>query len=184
MTRLIAISLVLYLTGCAVGYEEAYIMDPLLERQSGALSKSAGFVVAVQGDGRYGDKVKAGSAAKTRSSMVEALSKHATRVQPIPGFVSEAQARHDARSRGTEFLIYMQILNWEERVTAWSGKPDRLEVEIRLIDVNRDKMLEAVVVKGNSKFATLGGDHVEDLLAKPFNDYAASLFGIKPAEKT
>ncbi len=105
MTRLIAISLVLCLTGCAVGYEEAYVTDPLLKRQSGALSKSAGFVVAVQGDGRYGNKVTAGSAAKARSAMVEALSKHATRVQPIAGFVSEAQARQDARSRGIEFLI-------------------------------------------------------------------------------
>lgn len=184
MTRLIAILLVLYLTGCAVGYEEANVTDLLIERQSGALSKSAGFIVAVQGDGGYGNKVKAGSAAKTRSSMVEALSKYATRVQPIPGFISEAQARQDARSRGTQFLIYMLILNWEERVTAWSGKPDRLEVEIRLIDVNRNKMLEAVIVKGNSKFLTLGGDHVEDLLAKQFYDYAASLFGIKPAQKT
>lgn len=183
MKRFAAISLMMILTGCAVGFEEAYQTNTLIERQGGALKRTATFTVAVKGDGGYGTKIKAGSGAKAQSAMVGSLQRYAKKVLAIRGSKSEAPAREEARRMGTEFLVYLMINNWEERATAWSGKPDRLEAEIRLIDLDQDSMLEAVVVKGNSKWATLGGDHVEDLLPKPFNEYVDSLFGVKKAKK-
>lgn len=163
--------------GCANTYKEAYESESLLNLRSGALSRDAAFAVAVLGDGSYGTKVKDGSGGKARDAMRDALSQYADRVAPIAAYLSEADATAEAHRQGSDYLVYLRILNWEERATEWSGKPDRLEAEIRLVDAKTMKVLESKIVKGNSKWATFGGDHVEDLLVKPFNEYAAALFG-------
>ena len=181
MSRILAICLVLVLGGCAT-YSESYQTDSLLGDRTASLSRTANIVVAVEGDGRYANIVTQGSGAKTRDAMSAAISKYASNVSSITGFVSEKEARADAQRRGADYLVYLRILNWEERQTVWSGRPDRLESEIRLVDAKSSKVLESIIIRGNSKWATLGGDHVDHLLSKPFSSYAASLFGIE-AEK-
>ena len=74
-------------------------------------------------------------------------------------------------------MIYLQILNWEEHKTEWSGKPDRVEIQIRTIDIKQGKVVDDLIVTGNSKWATFGGDNVYELLPKPFGIYADDIFG-------
>jgi len=69
-----------------------------------------------------------------------------------------------------------EILHWEDRATEWSGKPDVIEVRLTLIDVASGRPLDETVISGKSKWATFGGDHPQELLAVPFEQYAAALF--------
>ncbi len=111
--------------------------------------------------------------------MVAALAKYVDHVQPITEGLSENQAKQSAGKMKAAYMVYLQIINWEERATEWSGRPDRMEVEIRLIDVAKNKVLKSLSVKGTSyRFP-----QVENLLPEPFGDYAANLFGIRVKNK-
>lgn len=177
---IIVLAFVILLAGCAAPaapYEESYQTTPLLNTRTLAISDHAVFTVAVEGEGAYAGKPREGSGAATRTAMVVALNVHVSSVTIAPGFLSEAEAIADAQGRGVDYLVYLRILHWENRVTEWSGKPDRVEVEIRLIDARDGEVLESRLIKANSKWLTYGGDRPEDLLVKPFSSFADSLFG-------
>jgi hypothetical protein len=85
-------------------------------------------------------------------------------------------ALEKAKAGGYTYLIYPVILHWEDRATEWSGIPDKITVEISVIDVATGAVLDSARIEGKSKWATLGGDHPQDLLEKPLTDYARTLF--------
>lgn len=68
------------------------------------------------------------------------------------------------------------VVHWEDRATEWSGRPDRIEIEVRTLEVQSGEMLALGSVKGKSKWAALGGDAPEDLLAVPLGIYVDWLF--------
>lgn len=74
------------------------------------------------------------------------------------------------------YLIYPQILHWEDRATEWSGISDKVTVKINIIEANTKKTLDSATIEGTSGWATLGGDHPQDLLKKPINDFVNSLY--------
>jgi hypothetical protein len=73
-------------------------------------------------------------------------------------------------------LLYPQILQWEDRATEWSGKPDIAAVKLSVLSTDTGALLDSVIIEGKSGLATFGGDHPQDLLPKPMAEYAASLF--------
>lgn len=169
-------ALLLTATGCASS-SEPYQTTTLVENEEGALNRNASIAVAVAGAGSYIDKPYPGSGAMARAAMVAALSRHTDKVAEILSFVPDDAAGGGALGRNADFLVYLKILHWEERATEWSGKPDRIEVEIRLLNGNDGAVLASRQVTASSSWLTLGGDHPQDLLVKPFADYAAGLFG-------
>jgi hypothetical protein len=163
--------------GCASSGER-YQTTTLTENQAGAIARSASVAVTVAGDGKYIDKPYPGSGGMARSAMITALSRHADDVFEVLSFVPEQAAGAGALGQDADYIVYLMILHWEERATEWSGKPDQIEIEVRLLDGRDGTLLASRNVKANSSWVTLGGDHPQDLLVKPFDDYAAELFGV------
>lgn len=177
MRRLLRLTLVVALAGLAAACaSERYQTTTLVENKAGPLTPSTRIAVAVAGDGRYINKPYPGSGDLARAAMAAALSRHADAVFEVPGHVPEDAVGAGGLGRDAEYIVYLRILHWEERATEWSGKPDQIEVEIRLLDGRGGAALESRRVKANSSGMTLGGDHPQDLLVKPFNGYAAELF--------
>ncbi len=116
-----------------------------------------------------------------RPSKLPGLSPHALRRLPkraapaLPDRTKDG-ALEKAKAGGYTYLIYPVILYWEDRATEWSGIPDKITVEISVIDVATGAVLNSARIEGKSKWATLGGDHLQDLLEKPLTDYARTLF--------
>lgn len=174
---------VMLLSGCAA-YHESYQTDVLLERKVQRLDTADAFVVAVQSDGAYSDEVYDGSAELAGRAMVSALSRFANQVAFLGGNIDEDVAASDARKKGVDYLVYLRLLHWEERSTEWTGAPDRIEVEIRLIDARTGSVMESRIIKANSKFKTSGGDHPQDLLVKPFREFSGEIFGVHPDDSS
>jgi Domain of unknown function (DUF4823) len=84
--------------------------------------------------------------------------------------------RYNLRKSEFKYLVYPTILHWEDRATEWSALPDRVEVKIDLIETATGKLLDSVVIRGKSGVATLGGDHPQDLLPKPVDEFVSTLF--------
>ena len=74
------------------------------------------------------------------------------------------------------YFVDPVILHWEDRSTEWSGKSDRLEVQLKIVDVVSRGEIASTVISGKSKWLTFGGDHPQDLLKSPIEGYVESLY--------
>ncbi|MBQ4488863.1 MAG: DUF4823 domain-containing protein [Ruminobacter sp.] len=72
--------------------------------------------------------------------------------------------------KDVDYLIFGNINNWEDHATEWNGIPDRINIDIKLYDVASGNVLAEEHFMSSSKWATFGGDHPQDLLAKPIID--------------
>ena len=167
---IIAVSAILF--GCADAHQ-------LLRNDRGdgvLLDRNASAFISIPRDGVYGGTVYQGSGQNTAQIILAAFSKYLTRVDVAHTYGEYKESLDQAKKEGYNYLIYPAILEWEDRATEWSAIPDRVSVKITVIDVNRGRVVDSVIVKGKSGLATFGGDHPQDLLPKPIGEYASSLF--------
>ena len=75
-----------------------------------------------------------------------------------------------------DYYVIPEILHWEDRATEWSGLPDKIEVKIIVYDGGTGNEVASTLISGQSKWATFGGDHPQDLLPEPLNNYVESLY--------
>jgi hypothetical protein len=86
---------------------------------------------------------------------------------------SELIAR--AAQVGAGFAVDCQIVHWSDRVTEWSGIPDRITLDLSVYDVATGAALNRQQVRASSRWATLGGDHPQDLLPELTRRWAESV---------
>jgi len=160
-------------TACSATYEmkraDSIDAPPTLNAQGS-------IYVSVPEDGRYSTKVYAGSGNSTTLAIVAAFSTWATQVVGGVSQESDEEGLAKAKAGGHKYLIAPKILHWEDRATEWSGRLDRVEVLLKTFDVVSGSLIDSVTIRGKSKWASFGGDHPQDLLAKPLEDYAGSLY--------
>lgn len=132
--------------------------------------------ISVPNDGRYGSKIYAGSGTAVTQITAGALSKYMSRVETGSDVESQKVALGKAKAMDLKYLIEPRIFEWEDRATEWSMKSDRVSVRLTVIKVETGETIASGVINGESSIMTIGGDHPQDLLPKPIDKYAASLF--------
>ena len=141
------------------------------------LSPGASAYVALPTDGRYGEISYASSGAQTAREVGAAFAPYVSKIAIATAGEDVATATGSAAADGYDYLLYPQILHWEDRATEWSGKSDRVTVKLSVMQTDTGDVLDSGVIEGTSGLATFGGDHPQDLLAQPLREYAATLFG-------
>ena len=144
--------------------------------RSGVLRTNATALVSLPEDGRFENIVYPGSGRKTALAVSKAFAKQLRTVDVTPQAGALSQHLEQARAGRFDYLIVPTVVHWEDRATEWSGRPDRIEIEIRAVDVPSEKTLSLGSVAGKSKWATFGGDVPEDLLDLPLGMYIDWLF--------
>lgn len=81
------------------------------------------------------------------------------------------------KQQNVKFLVVPTILHWEDRNSPWSGIADKIEVKIELFDMTLDKMVNSIIFKANTEWATLTDKPPEDLLNGEFNKAIVDMFG-------
>ena len=117
-----------------------------------------------------------GSGRTTSLLLARALTAHHSRCETADVFASFDATLAEARRWGARYLFVPAILQWEDRATEWSGKPDKVEVRIDVYDAQSGNVVHSSLITGQSGLATFGGDHPQDLLPGPFDEFARSLF--------
>lgn len=163
--------LIVVSSGCTATYKQNSLVEPKLKMES-----NQPVVIQVPADGAYGSKTYKNSGRMVANAIREAIiihSKQAT-IDDDKALSSAVACRYQVNST---------ILHWEDRATEWSGKPDQISVQIDVFDVqSRDKIASAVI-EGKSKWATFGGDHPQDLLLAPLQQYFDCLYGTSDVTK-
>jgi len=168
--KYLLIPLVLLLTGCASTYKHSEL-QPVEEK----LDSKTGVLISIPKDGRYGHIKYHNSGRMTANAIRAAFSKNASRVD----LVNKCNEENCLTSIDIEkygYYVNPKILHWEERATEWSGKPDRIEIQIIIYDAITQQELANSSYTGKSKWVTFGGDHPQDLLREPTNEYIKKLY--------
>jgi hypothetical protein len=164
---------VLFVWGCAHTYEQIKVGDSTPYQK---LKADGSVYIMVPEDGKYGTYTYPGSGSTTAQVIRAAFEKHVNRVQLSPEKENPEIGFIKARNQGFTYLVRPMILRWEERALEWAGNPDRVEIKIIVMDAASEAIIDSVVIKGKSKCLTFGGDHPQDLLPEPIDEYVASLF--------
>lgn len=167
---LIVIMNVLVLVGCSSKYKTVEVT-----KNTELLIKSKPVVISGSVDGNYEGKSYSGSGEATAQAVRSAFSQYTDNAL-ILSQCSELTCvqKHHPLSEG--YYVVPQILHWEDRATEWSGIPDKIEVKVTVYSAATAKIIASTILNGSSKWATFGGDHPEDLLPEPINNYIASLY--------
>lgn len=138
--------------------------------------RHASAYIGISRDGSYGRTVYHGSGALAAQAVDVAFAPYFSRT--VVGVKSEDfdTARASARAAGHSYLLFSEILQWEDRATEWSAKPDVAAVKVSIVKVDSGEVLDSAVIQGASGLATFGGDRPEHLLPKPMAEYAAKVF--------
>ena len=173
MRLLPPVMLVLLLLGCADTHR---ITRADGSKSAVSLQRQASAYVAVPTDGRYGPTVYSGSGATVAQIVAAAFGPHLQKVTTGTKTEELDQAFASAKAGGFTYLLYPQILHWEDRATEWSAKPDLATVKLSTYTAETGQLLDSAMIDGKSGLASFGGDHPQDLLPKPMAEYAAALF--------
>jgi len=144
--------------------------------RNGVLRTNATALVALAEDGRFEKIDYPGSGRKTALAVSEAFARHLRMVDVTAQTGSFSQHLEQARTGRFDYLVVPTVVHWEDRATEWSGRPDRIEIEIRAVDVPSTNTISLGSITGKGKWATFGGDVPEDLLALPLGVYVNWLF--------
>lgn len=161
---------VVFMVGCASSYKYSNLQSP-----SNKLDGTIGVLISIPEDGRYGDRQYRNSGTMTANEIKSAFYKYASKVD----LINTCHGDDCLDSIDTEkygYYVKPEILHWEDRATEWSGKPDRITIQLVVYDAVNKKELTNSSYSGKSKWATFGGDHPQDLLSEPTNKYVGSLY--------
>ena len=169
--RTISIVLLVFLTACSSKYKTDTFTPP-----PEPLSTSGSAYVMLARDGAYGARTYPGSGHTVSRLLYDAISNHVSNADLATAVESRDDAFKSARKDGMTYVFEPVILNWEDRATAWSGRPDRITIRITVWEAATSKKLASSSERASSKWATFGGDHPQDLVPHVVNTFANRVF--------
>ncbi len=135
------------LAGCVSKYKTDSFTGP-----NEGLNPAEGFYVMLPRHATYGSKVYRNSGRETARVAAAALSVHAERVEVAERVGSLKKALARTNTLNLKNLFSPKILNWEDRATAWSGRPDRITPQFSVYDVKTGKRLVNSAMRASSKW--------------------------------
>ena len=174
MKRLLVLVAALLMSGCA----NKYRVDTVDTQAT--LPTSSSIFVAMPENGRYGATVYPESGITLQQEVYAQLSRYSPKVIKAAAPRPLGDVFAEARGSGCDYVVDPVILNWEDRATEWSGRPDRITIRYTAYDAKTEANVASTVRSASSRWMTFGGDHPQDLVAIPTQDFAALLFGSTP----
>src|SRR5690349_20241828 len=160
------------LTGCKSTYSETNVTAEPPPR----LRNTSRIYVAVPYDVSFKNQVALSSGRRTAETLFVAFNRYTRSVHMGKFPESASDALDSARRFNAEYLVYPNILKWEDRATEYSGVRDRLDLKIDLIDLQDGRLAFSRQINATGKWLTEGGDSPGDLLEQPIEEYVNALF--------
>ena len=153
------------------------------------LEKNKEIAVSVSEDGSYGSDIYNGSGRTLSNTIRQQLKKYSSNVvilknnETLKDFMEYVDDETgetlkdftDEEIKNYDYIVIPEILHWEDRATAWSGLPDKIEVSIEMYDYKRN-LLKSAILSGKSASMTLGSTDPSELLEEPLSTFFKSVF--------
>lgn len=89
---------------------------------------------------------------------------------------SVQESLKEAEQQNTDLLICPIITHWEDRNTPWSGRRDKVGLNIRIIDVKSKKVVSDADLYGTNNSITFIANQPNTLLPKMVKKYVSHLY--------
>lgn len=165
------LGMIFLLTGC-----QTTSMTPIRTSSTGKLQENQAVYIATPANGTYGSKVYQGSGNAVVVAFERAFSPHTTFTMQGPVAMSLSDILADAKLKRCAYAVQPKITHWEDRNTEWSGIRDKMSLFVRVFRVADSREIFSAEIQGKSSYFTFGGDHPEDLLAEPVDEFVQSLY--------
>src|SRR6185369_13952116 len=148
--------------GCSSPY---YRLDPI--NRTAPLRANASALVAIPRDGADRLDTYEGTGKRIAQAVSMAFSNRLQRVEVMPRFEQQRVCLEAARRGNFDYLITPAISQWTERENDPSSRPETIKLHVTTYDVRSSGKVAFVEITAHSKWATLHGDELEKMLAKP-----------------
>jgi len=172
MNKIIMAVCLLSLWGCA----DSHSLNVSGADVTTTINSTESVYIALSKDGSYGEHHYAGSGIMLSQSIQSSLLKRLQSVEIARKAESFPTALNSAKSGGYDYLFYPNIMHWEDRATEWSAIPDKVKVKITVVDVKTEAEVKSAIIDSSSGLATFGGDHPQDLLPEPVEEFIMQMF--------
>jgi len=163
-------SAIVFLSGCSSSFKYNDFQSPEVK-----LDQNMGVLISTPENGWYDDTEYRNSGKMTANAVSRAFSKNASKIT-ITTECKDKSCLESIDTNAYGYFVQPIILHWEDRATEWSGKPDQIEIQIITYDSKTQREIGNTTYSGKSKWLTFGGDHPQDLLEEPTNNYVESLY--------
>jgi hypothetical protein len=117
-----------------------------------------------------------GSGRVCADTLQEAFRPYANRIKKSEEIATLNIHLTNAANLGFKLVLEPTIYHWEEEPTEWTGKPDFLDIRLRLLQAPSGDVVSETRFDGKSKWGTFGGDHVDHLLKPLASEWVRSLY--------
>ena len=168
--------LIIILSGVGAGCSSTYSEKNTTKETPPILRTTSRVYVAIPFDASFKEKVAQSSGKATAQAFYAAFSRYIKGTYISRTAESLEESLESARRFNAEYLVYPNILKWEDRATEWSGRRDRMELKVDLIDLSTSQVVFSREITATGKWMSDGGDTPADLLGTPAEQYVNALF--------
>jgi hypothetical protein len=140
-------------------------LDPI--NRTAPLRANASALISVPRDGADRLDTYEGTGKRIAQAVGMAFTNRLQRVEMMPRFEQQRASLAAARAGSFDYLIIPAISQWTERENDPSSRPETIKLHVTTYDVRSGAQTAFVEITANSTWATLHGDELEKMLAKP-----------------
>jgi len=166
-------ALVAALAACAHDYEARFTSGP---RGAPLLPLEASILVGIPLDAREAQFVYLDSGRITSDEILNALAPHTGAARAAESAETLETYAGQARESGLDYVIFPEILIWQDHNTRTLGIPDLLELRLTLVDAGTGDVLDVATLSASSRITPSWSDEPRDLLPGSLARYAARVF--------
>lgn len=156
------------MSGCTASYKQDFL------KAQTAMNSQKRVLIVTPNNGTYGENYYETSGNDVAQILVRELKKYTTKTEVIPTHIS-IENIEDEKLQEYDYIFIPEILHWEDRLTGWSFRPDRIEVRFDIYD-NKRNMVNTVNIKGKSANVVWVSKAPKSLLPKPIRRFLKELF--------
>ena len=176
MWKNIFLVLFLMLSGCATQYEIYNAGNEI------SLNKNISLLLVCGNLGTYGDNTYPDSAKNLVRKAQGAFSEYLQKVEVNINQLTLQKALYETNKKKLDYLIYINIIHWEDRATYWSGIRDTAEIKLRIYDSRTNEKNGGYVISGKGTiWRGALGHHPQHIFKIALDKLASDL--VTPSQK-
>lgn len=173
---------VLFMTACTASYQtNPSVVNDVI---GAPLQKSKAVLVTTPKDGNYQTIIYKDSGTTAAKETEASFARYATSVTITPEeFHGMKELKYTITEGNYGYVVVPTITHWEQRATAWSGKPSRASIKLTVLNAKTGKEISSTEVDGKTATFTFLHTSPEDLLPGLINTYVDKLYGVTALDR-
>jgi hypothetical protein len=165
---LLAFSAAILMSGCTASYQSEFL------HPQATMQTQTRFLIVTPEIGRYGDIEYSTSGVEVVTALTKELKNYSQSITTILSPVTIENIR-DEDLQNSDYVFIPQILHWEDRLTGWSFRPDRIQVRFDIYN-NQRELVNSYLITGRSAYVVWVSRQPNSLLKKPIRDMLKTFF--------